>query len=80
VEPGPGILRSGDRSSVVRGGGTGGTANGLFPTYDLPNEQQAMATVAASTTVPVPATFGVEEDTSVLGGPFLPGVLAGARQ
>jgi aminoglycoside phosphotransferase (APT) family kinase protein len=47
------------------------TANGLFPTYDLAHEQDAIGAVAASTRVPVPATYGVEEDTSVLGGPFL---------
>jgi aminoglycoside phosphotransferase (APT) family kinase protein len=47
------------------------TAQGLFPTYDLAQEQRVIAAVGASTAVRVPATYGVEEDTSVLGGPFL---------
>lgn len=47
------------------------TTDGLFPTYDLAHEQRVIRAVAASTTVPVPATYGVETDSSVLGGPFL---------
>jgi len=44
---------------------------GLFPSYDLAQEQRVIDAVAASTDVPVPATFGVEQDASVLGAPFL---------
>jgi len=44
---------------------------GLFPSYDLAREQRVIDAVAASTDVPVPATFGVEQDASVLGAPFL---------
>jgi aminoglycoside phosphotransferase (APT) family kinase protein len=47
------------------------TAGGLFPTYDLAFEQRVIDAVGASTRVPVPTTFGVEEDNSVLGAPFL---------
>jgi aminoglycoside phosphotransferase (APT) family kinase protein len=47
------------------------TSCGLFPSYDLAQEQRVIDAVAASTTVPVPATYGVEEDGSVLGAPFL---------
>lgn len=47
------------------------TTGGLFPTYDLAQEQRVIDAVAASTTVPVPTTYGVEQDASVLGAPFL---------
>lgn len=47
------------------------TANGLLPAYDLAYEQRVLAAVRASTAVPVPATYGVEPDSTVLGGPFL---------
>jgi aminoglycoside phosphotransferase (APT) family kinase protein len=47
------------------------TAGGLLPEYDLTRERQVIDTVAASTNVRVPATYGVETDTSVLGAPFL---------
>ena len=47
------------------------TAAGLLPKYNLTRERQVIDAVAASTTVRVPATYGVETDTSVLGAPFL---------
>jgi aminoglycoside phosphotransferase (APT) family kinase protein len=47
------------------------TSGGLFPRYDLTRERRVIDAVKASTTVPVPATIGVEEDTAVLGAPFL---------
>jgi aminoglycoside phosphotransferase (APT) family kinase protein len=47
------------------------TAGGLFPIYDLAQDQRVIAAVSASTGVPVPATYGAEGDPSVLGGPFL---------
>jgi aminoglycoside phosphotransferase (APT) family kinase protein len=47
------------------------TVAGLLPEYDLSRERQVIDAVAASTSVRVPATFGVETDTSVLGAPFL---------
>lgn len=44
---------------------------GLFPSYDLAQEQRVIDAVGASTGAPVPTTFGVEQDASVLGAPFL---------
>jgi aminoglycoside phosphotransferase (APT) family kinase protein len=57
-----------DQSLVAR---VAPTTGGLFPVYDLAQEQRVIDAVGASTTVSVPSTYGVEEDTSVLGGPFL---------
>ncbi|TAM64426.1 phosphotransferase family protein [Mycobacterium sp.] len=47
------------------------TAEGLLPEYNLTHERQVIDAVAASTTVRVPVTYGVETDASVLGAPFL---------
>lgn len=49
---------------VLRGGE-------IFPDYDLHREAQAMNTVRATTSAPAPEVFAVEDDPSVLGGPFL---------
>ena len=47
------------------------TTAGLLPEYDLTRERQVIDAVAASTSVRVPATYGVETDASILGAPFL---------
>jgi aminoglycoside phosphotransferase (APT) family kinase protein len=47
------------------------TTAGLLPEYDLTRERQVIDAVAASTSVRVPVTYGVETDASVLGAPFL---------
>jgi aminoglycoside phosphotransferase (APT) family kinase protein len=43
----------------------------VFPDYDLHREALAMRTVRATTDAPVPAVITVEDDSSILGGPFL---------
>jgi aminoglycoside phosphotransferase (APT) family kinase protein len=43
----------------------------VFPSYDLPKEQQVMQALALHTGVPVPPTPWVETDPSVLGAQFL---------